>query len=125
VTLWILQLGVAAILVMAAFAKLFDFTPTGSMLLAQALGVGRGVITAIGLVEATAALLILVPRTRALGALLAVGTMSGALFAHATRLGFGGNPTAEMWPLALVVLTAASAVVYGRRAELPLIGRRG
>jgi len=120
VVLWSAQLLVAGILGMAAFGKFFAYTPDGSQALAEALGVGRGVITGIGLFELAAVILILVPRRHALGAVLAVGNMLGALFAHATRIGFSGNPVAEMWPMALVVLIAASFVLFARRGELPL-----
>jgi hypothetical protein len=107
---------------MASYAKLFDFTATGSKPLADALGVGRGAVAGIGLVEALAVLLILVPRTRVVGGLLAAGTMVGALFSHATAIGFSGSPAAEMWPLALVVLSAATTLVTLRRREIPLLG---
>jgi hypothetical protein len=111
---WVASLGVAAILGMGAFAKFFMYTPEGSMALAEAMGVGRGVILLIGLVEMTAVALILMPRTRLLGALLASATMAGALFAHATKIGWSGNAAAEMWPLALVALLAAASVVVIR-----------
>ena len=115
VALWAAQLLVAGVLGMAAFTKFFVYTPDGSMALAEAIGVGRGVITFIGLVELSAATLILIPRRHLLGAVLAALTMSGALFAHATKIGWAGSATAEMWPLALVVLAAASFVIIGRR----------
>ncbi len=114
VALWVAQVGVAAILGFAAFTKFFVYTPEGSMALAEALGVGRGVITLIGLVELSAAALILIPRRHTLGALLAAAAMGGALFSHATKIGWSGNAAAEMWPLALVVLAAASFVVVVR-----------
>ncbi len=117
VALWTAQLLVAGILGMTAFTKFFVYTPDGSMALAEAMGVGRGMITLIGLVELSAAALILIPRRHALGALLAVLTMGGALFTHATKIGWSGNAAAEMWPLALVVLAAASFVIIGRRAR--------
>jgi uncharacterized membrane protein YphA (DoxX/SURF4 family) len=116
VALWTAQLLVAAILGMAAFTKLFVYTPEGSMALAAALGVGRGVVTLIGLVELSAAALILIPRRHTIGAGLAAVAMGGALFSHATKIGWSGNATAEMWPLALLVLAAALFVVFGRRA---------
>ncbi|UCF68465.1 MAG: DoxX family protein [Acidobacteriota bacterium] len=121
---WLLQLVVAAILAMASFAKLFDFTPTGSKPLADALGVGYGTVAAIGGVELLAVVLILVPRTRVLGGLLAAATMLGALFSHASVIGFSGSPAAEMWPLALLVLAAAVALVALRRTEIPLVGSK-
>ncbi len=112
--IWVAQIAVAGILGFAAFTKFFVFTPEGSMALAEALGVGRGVITLIGLVELTAAVLILIPRRHTLGALLAATAMGGALFSHATKIGWSGNAAAEMWPLALVVLAAASFVIVVR-----------
>lgn len=117
VALWIAQIAVAAILGMAAFGKFFMYTPDGSMALAQALGVGRGVVTVIGLVELVAAVMILIPRKHIYGALLAAGAMLGALFSHATKLGWSGNAAAEMWPLALAVLAAAAFVLVVRRAR--------
>jgi hypothetical protein len=110
VALWVARLAVAGILGMGAFTKFFMYTPEGSMALAEAMGVGRGVILSIGLVELAAVTLILVPRTHALGALLAAATMGGALFTHATKIGWSGNAAAEMWPLALVAFAAASVV---------------
>ena len=40
-----------------------------------------------GIVELIASVLLLIPRTTAWGALLAIGTMSGAIFFHLTKLG--------------------------------------
>jgi hypothetical protein len=114
VMLWIAQLAVAGILGMGAFTKFFMYTADGSMVLADALGVGRGVIMFIGFVELAAATLILIPRRHMLGGLLAAATMGGALLTHATKIGWSGNAAAEMWPLALVALAAASSVVVVR-----------
>ena len=124
IALWVAQLATVGILGMMAFVKFFNFTPEGSMALANAMGVGRGVVTAIGVVEATVLLLILLPRWRAVGALLGVFTMLGALFTHATKIGFSGNAAAEMWPLAIVTLVATSFVLIVRRRELPLVGSK-
>ncbi len=124
VALWIGQLAVAGVLGMMAFMKFFNYTPEGSMALADAMGVGRGIITLIGLVEAAVLFLILLPRARAVGALLGVFTMIGALITHATKIGWSGNAAAEMWPLAIVVLALASFVLIGRRRELPIVGEK-
>ena len=40
-----------------------------------------------GIVELIASILILIPRTTLLGALLALGIMTGAIFSHLTKLG--------------------------------------
>ncbi len=115
--LWTARLVVAGILGMMAFTKFFVYTPDGSMALADAMGVGRGMITLIGLVELSAAALILIPKRHALGASLAALTMGGALLTHATTIGWSGNAAAEMWPLALVVSAAAAFVIIGQRAR--------
>ncbi len=120
--LWIGQLTVAGVLGMMAFMKFFNYTPEGSMALADAMGVGRGIITLIGLVEVAVLFFILLPRARAVGALLGVFTMIGALITHATKIGWSGNAAAEMWPLAIAVLAVASFVLIGRRRELPIVG---
>ena len=117
IALWIAQIVVAGILGMAAFGKFFMYTPDGSMALAEALGVGRGTVTVIGVVELAAAVLILIPRRHLHGALLAAATMVGALFSHATRIGWSGSAAAEMWPMALLVLAAAAFVFIVRRAR--------
>ena len=124
IALWIGQLAVAGVLGMMAFMKFFNYTPEGSMALADAMGVGRGIITLIGLVEVTVLFLDLLPRARAVGALLGVFTMIGALITHATKIGWSGNAAAEMWPLAIAVLAAASFVLIGRRKELPIVGQK-
>ncbi len=124
IVLWIGQLAVAGILGMSAFMKFFNYTEEGSKALADAMGVGRGAITMIGVVETAALLLILIPRAHAIGALLAVFTMLGALFTHATKIGWSGNAAAESWPLAIVVLAVASFVLIIRRAELPFVGEK-
>ena len=123
--LWLAQLAVAGILGMMAMVKFFNYTPEGSMALAQALGVGRGVITLIGLFEAAAVIAILTPRLHAVGGLLGTLTAAGALFSHITVIGFSGSAVAEMWSMALVVLAASLFVLIGRRRELPFVGRIG
>ena len=124
IALWVARLAVAGILGMMAFVKFFDYTPEGSMVLAQALGVGRIGVTLIGLFEITTVALILIPRTRAVGALMGVKAMVGALAAHALFIGWGGNAVADMWPLALAVLGASSFALFNWRRELPIVGDR-
>jgi hypothetical protein len=53
---------------------------------------------------------------------MALATALGALFSHATIIGFSGSPVAEMWVMALVVLAASTFVLVSRRKELPVIG---
>jgi len=115
---WIAQIVAAGILAMGAFPKLFAYEQ-GPVNLAEALGVGRGMITIISIVELAAVALLLIPRLHVYGGLLAGATMAGALVSHVTHLGFTGTP-GNMWPLAAVALVASLAVIVLRRRELPL-----
>jgi lipopolysaccharide export LptBFGC system permease protein LptF len=67
--------------------------------------------------ELIAAILILVPKTTSLGALLAVGVMAGAIFFHLTKLGIVvQNDGGMLFLLALIVfVTAAILLVIFRR----------
>ena len=62
VTLWTARIVVGGILGRAAFTKFFVYSPEGSMALAETMGVGRGVITMIGLVELSAASFVIIGR---------------------------------------------------------------
>jgi len=83
----------------------------------EAIGVGQWFRYVTGLVELTGAVLILIPKTRVIGAGLLAGTMLGAIATHLFVL--HNAPTAPAVLLALV-----SFVLWGRRAELAkLLGR--
>jgi putative oxidoreductase len=70
-----------------------------------------------------------VPRTAAIGALLSLGVMSGAILSHVTKLGIEirlpGEPEGDgglLFALALATFVASAVVVGLRRTELPVIG---
>ena len=69
-------------------------------------------------------MLILWPATAALGALLGLGVITGALLSHA-RLGLVVKDDGGLlFALAVIVFLSSATVVYLRRAELPVIGER-
>jgi len=123
VTSWICQIVAAAILGQTLFFK-FTGAPESiyifSTLNAEPWGrIGSGVL------EAIAVVLLLTPRTPAVGAVLALGLMAGAIGAHLTKLGIdvqGDGGT--LFALALTVALAAGIVAILRRRELPIVGRR-
>ena len=120
---WAAQLVVAAILLQTLFFK-FTGAPE-SIYIFQTLGlepVGR---IGSGIVELIASVLLLVPGTAALGALLAAGVIVGALGAHLTKLGIEVQGDGGLlFALALVVFVASLLILWLRRAELPLVGAR-
>ena len=76
------------------------------------------------MLELVAAVLLLVPSTAALGALLAMGLMAGAIVSHLTVLGIEVKGDGGLlFALALIVFASASVVLFLRRADLPYVGR--
>lgn len=83
--LWVLRLVAAYILIQTLRFK-FGAAPE-SVYIFTKVGMEPWGRIGSGIVELIASLLILIPRTTAFGALMALGTMSGAIFFHLTTLG--------------------------------------
>lgn len=120
---WILQVIAAAILFQTLF---FKFTGAAeSKYIFSTLGAEPWGRYASGVVELLAAGLLLHPRLASVGAVLSLGVISGAIVSHLTKLGIvvqgdGGL----LFGLAVVVFVASSGVLFIRRAQLPILGRR-
>ncbi len=120
---WIARVVVAIILVQTLFFK-FTAAPE-SVYIFETVGqepVGR---IGSGVVELIASVLLFIPGLTAVGALLALGTMSGAIFFHLTKLGIvvqddGGT----LFGLALVVWAGSAFLLFLYRRTLPVIGVR-
>lgn len=72
-----------------------------------------------GIVELIASILLIIPRTTAFGALLAIGTMSGAIFFHLTKLGIevmgdGG----QLFYMAIIVLVSCCVLLWVYRNQI-------
>ncbi len=120
---WILQLLVAAILAQTLFFK-FSAAPE-SVYIFSTLGLEPAGRIGSGIAEAVAVVLLLVPATAAVGAFLALGVISGALLSHLTRLGIEVQGDGGLlFALACVVFCCSAAVLWLRRGELPVVGRR-
>ncbi len=77
-----------------------------------------------GIVELVAAILLIYPSTAWLGALLALGTISGAIFSHLTKLGIivkddGGL----LFGLAVLVFMASAVILVIHRKEVPILSK--
>lgn len=120
---WVAQLVVAGILLQTLFFK-FTAAPE-SVYIFTTLGlepVGR---IGSGVAELIAAVLLLVPATAALGALLALGVIAGAIGSHLTVLGIEVQGDGGLlFGLAVVVFVGSLVVLWLRRAELPIVGKR-
>jgi hypothetical protein len=120
---WTCQVVAAAILFQTLFFK-FTAAPE-SVYIFSKLGLEPWGRIGSGIAELIACVLLLVPRTAALGALLSLGVISGAIVSHLTRLGIVVmNDGGLLFGLALVVFACSAVVLWLRRGELPVIGSR-
>lgn len=78
---------------------------------------------ASGVAELFAAILLLVPRTAVIGALLAAGVMVGAIGSHLTKLGIVVQDDGGLlFALALTVFVCAIVTAILHRRQIPLLG---
>lgn len=119
---WALQLIVAGILLQTLFFKFAGAEE--SVYIFSTLGVEPWGRIGSGVIELVAAVLLLVPATAPLGALLTMGLMAGAIGSHLTLLGIeirgdGGL----LFGLAVVAFAGSAIVFLIRRAQLPRLAR--
>lgn len=119
---WIFQVIVAAILAQTLFFKFAGAEE--SVYIFSTLGVEPWGRLGTAALELVAVVLLLIPRTAAVGALLTIALMLGAIGAHLTELGIevlgdGGL----LFALAVVNLVGAVLVTLLRWRQLPVIGR--
>ena len=118
---WILRIVVAVILLQTLFFK-FTGAPE-SVYIFETLGMEPWGRWGSGLVELVASILLLVPRTRVYGALVALGVIAGAIGSHLTVLGIEVQGDGGLlFGLAVVVFVASAALVVIHRDELPVVG---
>jgi hypothetical protein len=116
-TSWILQLIAAAILFQTLF---FKFTGAEeSRYIFTKLGLEPWGRIGSGAVELIAVVLLLIPKTVPLGALLSLGVISGAIVSHITKLGFVvRNDGGLLFALAVTVFLCSTLILVLRRREL-------
>lgn len=79
----------------------------------------------IGVLELIAAIMILIPKTIWVGALLTVGIIGGAIMMHLTDLGIEiNNDGGELFYMAIAIFILSAVVLFQHRKELPIIGKK-
>jgi putative oxidoreductase len=106
VVLWVLQIAAAGMFLMAGFSKLSGNAQMVGLF--EAIGVGQWFRYLTGTLEVAGAILLLIPRTSGLGALMLVGVMAGAVMTHLFIV--GGSPL-----MAIILLVVTAVVAWGRR----------
>lgn len=120
---WLLRFVIAGILLQTLF---FKFTGAAeSVHIFTTLGIEPWGRIGSGLAELAASVLLLVPSTVALGALLSLGVISGALMSHLTVLGIEVQGDGGLlFALAVVVFVSSALVLLMYLDELPVVGPR-
>jgi putative oxidoreductase len=119
---WICQLTVAGILLQTLF---FKFTGAEeSVYIFRTVGAEPWGRIGSGIVELVAALLLLVPLTAPLGAMLTMVVMVGAIASHLLFLGIQVKGDGGLlFGLAVAAFVGSAIVLVIRRAQAPVIGR--
>lgn len=114
---WIFRLLAAGILLQTLY---FKFTGSAeSVEIFSTLGAEPWGRIGSGIVELIASILLLIPRTAWMGAVLAAGTMSGAIMAHLTKLGIEvAGDGGLLFYLGLVVMISSLIVLFLHRSEI-------
>lgn len=118
-----LRLVAAVILLQTLFFK-FTGAPE-SVYIFSTLGAEPWGRIGSGVMELIASVLLLWPRTVAIGAALALGIISGAIMSHLTKLGISipaVDDHGELFALAIIVFLSSATVLLLHRRELPVVG---
>jgi uncharacterized membrane protein YphA (DoxX/SURF4 family) len=114
---WIAALVSAIIMLQTLYFK-FSAAPE-SVYIFSTLGIEPWGRIGSGLGELIASALILIPSRRWLGALLGLGIMSGAIFAHITKLGIAvQGDGGYLFMLALIVFVSCGICLYLEKHKL-------
>jgi putative oxidoreductase len=111
IALWVVQVALAAMFLMAGGSKLAGVPAMVSLF--DTLGVGQWFRYVTGVIELASGIALLVPALAVFGALLLIPTMLGAIVVNVFIV-----PASPVMPLLL--LLAAAAVAWARRAQLRL-----
>ncbi|MCY7350624.1 MAG: DoxX family protein [Cytophagaceae bacterium] len=117
---WVAQIVAAVILLQTLY---FKFTASEeSVWIFTQLGVEPAGRIGSGIMELLAGVLLLIPRTAWVGALLGLGIVSGAILSHLTVLGIevmgdGG----QLFAYALLVFVSCAVVLVLRRRDIPFL----
>ena len=109
VALWVTQIVVAALFLLAGGSKLAGVA--AQVQLFDAIGIGQWFRYLTGSIEVIAAVLLLIPQLAIVGALLAIPTMVGAIATHLFIVAGSAVP-------AIVLLVGATAIAWVRRNQL-------
>lgn len=120
---WILRLVAAFIMLQTLYFK-FTGAPE-SIYIFETVGLEPFGRYTSGVAELIASILLLIPRTTWLGAVIALGVIGGAIMSHLTVLGIevmGDGGT--LFGLAIAVFVSSAILLFLNRGDIPVIGKK-
>lgn len=116
--IWIVKLVAVIILLQTLY---FKFTGAEeSVYIFSTLGIEPYGRIGSGIVELIASILILIPRTTLIGALLALGTIVGAILSHLFFLGIEvKNDGGTLFILAIITFLCCLILIYNQKSKIP------
>lgn len=121
---WICRVIVAIILLQTLFFK-FTGAEESKYIFSTLMGAENEAFGRIGsgVVELVAVILLFIPSTIWLGAVLALGTITGAIFSHLTKLGIVVKDDGGLlFILAIVVFVSSAITLFIYRGDVPILG---
>lgn len=120
---FILKLIVAFILVQTLYYK-FSAHPD-SVHIFGTLGLEPYGRIGIGILELIAAILLFIPKMVWMGAILALGIISGAIFSHLTKLGIEINGDGgKVFYMAIIVFVLSIVILLKNRKNIPFVNKK-
>jgi uncharacterized membrane protein YphA (DoxX/SURF4 family) len=114
---WVLRILAALILLQTLY---FKFTAhSQSVALFKTLGMEPWGRIGTGIAELIASILILIPRTTLVGALMGLGLMGGAIFFHLTKLGINFGGDAVLFIYAVITFACCLGLIIINRRNIP------
>jgi uncharacterized membrane protein YphA (DoxX/SURF4 family) len=122
---WVLRIIAAVILLQTLFFK-FSGAEESKYIFSKLNAEPWGRIGS-GIIELIAAVLILIPASTGIGALIGAGTMAGAILSHLFILGIsvknsdGSEDNGQLFLYALIVFVACLYLVWMNRKKIPIL----
>jgi uncharacterized membrane protein YphA (DoxX/SURF4 family) len=115
ILIWILKLIAAVIMIQTLY---FKFTGhEQSVRLFTEIGMEPWGRIGTGVMELIASILLLVPATTGIGALLGMGLMSGAMFFHFTKIGLDFDGDYVLFAYAVITFVCCAIVAWVNRQQ--------
>ena len=116
--IWLVKITIVIILVQTLYFKFSGAEE--SVYIFSTLGIEPFGRIGSGIVELLASILILIPRTTLLGALVGLGTITGAILSHLFVLGIVvKNDGGTLFILAIITFICCLIIVYTERTKIP------